>query len=56
MFKRFDLLGQVTEHFADEDLALRPSGALEFAASGGAGPHRLELPLDLDVVNFGTSR
>jgi len=49
-FRRFTLLGQA-EPFTDEDLALRPSGAIQVTPSR-PGPRRDELPLDLSVIRF----
>lgn len=52
VFDRFQLLGRITEPFSDESLGLRPGGQLAFAASPEAGPRRLEMPLNLDVLRF----
>jgi Peptidase family M23 len=51
-FKRFDLAGRITEPFTDENLALHPSGALQFNAVSRPGPRRLTYPLDRYVVKF----
>jgi hypothetical protein len=52
VFKRFALLGQITDEFSDEDLALRPTGDLAFAPSGSPRVRRQELPLDRNVLRF----
>ena len=52
VFKRFALLGQITDEFSDEDLALRPTGDLAFAPAGPPRLRRQELPLDRNVLRF----
>jgi hypothetical protein len=52
VFDRFELLGQITEHFSDANLGLRPNGQLRFAPAHHPGTRRLELPLDRNVVRF----
>jgi murein DD-endopeptidase MepM/ murein hydrolase activator NlpD len=52
VFDRFALLGQITDEFSDEDLALRPTGDLAFAPAGAPRLRRQELPLDRNVVRF----
>jgi hypothetical protein len=55
-FKRFDLAGRITEPFTDENLALHPSGALQFAPASRPGQRRLSYPLDRYVVEFHSPR
>ena len=52
VFDRFKLLGQITEHFSDANLGLRPTGQLRFAPAHPAGIRRFEMPLDRNVVRF----
>jgi Peptidase family M23 len=52
VFNRFALLGQITDEFTDETLALRPIGKLAFAPSGSPRVRRRELPLDRNVLRF----
>jgi hypothetical protein len=52
VFDRFAFLGQITDEFSDEDLALRPTGDLAFAPSGSPRERRQELPLDRNVLRF----
>ena len=49
---RFQLLGQITEPFSDEDLGLRANGELPFAPAGRPGLRRGEMPLSQNVVRF----
>ena len=49
---RFALLGQITDEFSDETLALRPTGDLAFAPAGAPRLRRQELPLDRNVLRF----
>jgi hypothetical protein len=56
VFRRFRLLGQITEPVSDENLGLRPNGKLPFARASRPGPRRREMPLDLDVVRFPGAR
>jgi hypothetical protein len=53
VFNRFALLGQITDEFSDETLALRPTGDLAFAPAGAPRLRRQELPLDRNVLRFG---
>jgi hypothetical protein len=48
----FTFLGQITDEFTDENLALRPTGELAFAPSGAPRLRRQEMPLDRNVVRF----
>ena len=52
VFSRFTFLGQITDAFTDENLALRPTGDLAFAPSGSTRVRRHELPLDRNVLRF----
>jgi hypothetical protein len=52
VFNCFALLGQITDEFTDETLALRPTGKLAFAPSGSPRVRRRELPLDRNVLRF----
>jgi hypothetical protein len=52
VFSRFTFLGQITDEFTDENLALRPTGELAFAPSGAPRLRRQEMPLDRNVVRF----
>jgi hypothetical protein len=52
VFNRFAFLGQITDEFTDENLALRPTGELAFAPSGSPRVRRQELPLDRNVLRF----
>ena len=56
VFNRFQLLGQITEPFSDENLGLRPNGQLPFAPARGSGTRRREMPLDRNVVRFPDAR
>jgi Peptidase family M23 len=52
-FTHFSLLGQVTDPFTDETLALQPTGSIPVAPTkSGARSRRSEMPLDLNVVRF----
>jgi Peptidase family M23 len=52
-FAHFSLLGQVTDPFTDETLALQPNGTIPVAASKqSSGSRRAQMPLDLNVVRF----
>jgi hypothetical protein len=55
-FDRFKLVGQITEHFSDANLGLRPNGRLRFAPAHPAGIRRFEMPLDRNVVQFSNRR
>jgi len=52
VFDRFAFLGQITDEFSDETLALRPTGDLAFAPSGAPRVRRQEMPLDRNVLRF----
>jgi hypothetical protein len=52
VFNRFAFLGQITDEFTDENLALRPTGDLAFAPSGRPRVRRQEMPLDRNVLRF----
>jgi hypothetical protein len=52
VFSRFAFLGQITDEFSDEDLALRPTGDLAFAPAGAPRLRRQEMPLDRNVLRF----
>jgi Peptidase family M23 len=52
VFDRFAFLGQITDEFTDENLAVRPTGELAFAPSGPPRVRRQELPLDRNVLRF----
>jgi len=52
VFHRFKFLGQITEHFSDETLGLRPNGNLPFAPAHRPGTRRGEMPLSQNVVRF----
>lgn len=56
VFDRFQLQGQITEPFSDENLGLRPNGQLRFAPARPSGTRRLEMPLDRNVVRFPDAR
>jgi Peptidase family M23 len=56
VFDRFKLIGQITEHFSDANLGLRPNGQLRFAPAHPAGIRRFEMPLDRNVVQFSNRR
>ncbi len=56
VFRRFRLLGQITEKFSDETLGLRPTGKLPFARARRPGPRRNEMPLSQNVVRFPNAR
>jgi murein DD-endopeptidase MepM/ murein hydrolase activator NlpD len=52
-FAHFSLLGQVTDPFTDETLALQPTGTIPIAPSKAGGrSRRAEMPLDLNVIRF----
>jgi len=52
VFKRFDLVGQVTERLWDENFQFQPTGVLPFAPAQPPSQHQLELPLDRNVIIF----
>ena len=54
VFRRFQLLGQITTVFWDGDLGLRPNGQLTFVPSPESGTRRHEMPLNHNVVRFRT--
>lgn len=52
-FSHFSLLGQVTEPFTDETLALQPNGSIPVAPSKpNARSRHAQMPLDLNVIRF----
>ena len=51
-FERFRFLGQITEEFTDEDLALQSTGALTFKRARPQNVRRGQMPLDNNVVGF----
>jgi hypothetical protein len=53
-FDRFTLLGRITQRLWDDNLGLEPTGTLPFEAANPASPHTNALPLDRDVVQFGS--
>jgi hypothetical protein len=53
-FDQFTLLGRITARLWDDNMALEPTGVLPFAAASPAGPRTNSLPLDRDVVQFGS--
>lgn len=52
VFDHFNLLGQVTERIWDDVLGLQPTGQLPFRPASPVSTHRLEMPLDREVVSF----
>ena len=52
MFDHFKLLGRVTERIWDDVLGLQPTGKLPFRPASPISTHRLEMPLDREVVSF----
>ncbi len=52
VFDRFSLLGQVTERIWDDNLGLQPTGTLPYVPASRPSAHRLELPLDRNVIRF----
>jgi Peptidase family M23 len=55
-FDRFRLLGHVPDRIWDDNLGLQPTGKLPFVPARPAGLHSDQLPLDRDIVRFGTTR
>jgi hypothetical protein len=56
-FAHFSLVGQVTEPFTDETLALQPNGTIPVAPSKPSGRSRhAQMPLDLNLVRFARPR
>jgi len=55
VFKRFNLVGQVTERLWDENFQFQPTGVLPFAPAQPPSRHQLELPLDRNVIIFSES-
>jgi murein DD-endopeptidase MepM/ murein hydrolase activator NlpD len=53
-FDRFTLLGRITQRLWDDNLGLEPTGILPFETANPASPHTNALPLDRDVVQFGS--
>jgi Peptidase family M23 len=56
VFNRFQLLGRVPDRIWDDDLGLQPTGKLPFVPARPTGLHHNQLPLDRDIVRFGTTR
>jgi peptidase M23-like protein len=52
VFTHFKLLGRVTERIWDDVLGLQPTGKLPFRPASPVSTHRLEMPLDREVVSF----
>jgi murein DD-endopeptidase MepM/ murein hydrolase activator NlpD len=55
VFNRFRLLGLVPDRIWDDNLGLQPTGKLPFVPARPVGLHHNQLPLDRDIVVFGTS-
>jgi hypothetical protein len=55
-FSRFRLLGRVPIRIWDDNLGLQPTGKLPFVPARPADLHHDQLPLDRDIVRFGTTR
>lgn len=53
-FDSFTLLGRITARLWDDNLGLLPTGALPFQAANPSPARTNELPLDRDVVQFGS--
>ncbi len=53
-FDSFTLLGRVTARLWDDNMGLEPTGVLPFAAATPSSKRTDELPLDRDVVQFGS--
>ncbi len=53
-FDTFTLLGHVPTRLWDDNLGLQPTGALPFQAANPSSTRTNELPLDRDVVRFGS--
>ena len=55
VFDQFQLLGRVPDRIWDDNLGLQPTGTLPFVPAKPPGPHRDQMPLDRNVVRFGTT-
>ncbi|HEU4998858.1 MAG TPA: M23 family metallopeptidase [Lapillicoccus sp.] len=53
-FDSFTLLGRITERLWDDNLGLQTTGALPFEAANPSSVRTDQLPLDRDVVRFGS--
>ena len=53
-FDSFTLLGHITARLWDDNLGLQPTGTLPFAAANPSSARTNQLPLDRDVVQFGS--
>jgi hypothetical protein len=53
-FDSFTLLGRVTARLWDDNIGVQPTGVLPFAATNPSSARTTELPLDRDVVQFGS--
>ena len=53
-FDSFTLLGRITARLWDDNLGLQPTGTLPFQAANPSSARTNELPLDRDVVQFGS--
>jgi hypothetical protein len=53
-FDSFTLLGHIPPRLWDDNLGLQPTGALPFQAANPSSARTNELPLDRDVVQFGS--
>jgi hypothetical protein len=53
-FDSFTLLGRIPARLWDDNLGLQPTGALPFQAANPPSARTNELPLDRDVVQFGS--
>src|SRR4029453_9672810 len=53
-FDTFTLLGRITARLWDDNLGLLPTGVLPFEAANPSSARTNELPLDRDVVQFGS--
>jgi biotin carboxyl carrier protein len=54
VFDSFTLLGRIPVRLWDDNLGLQPTGALPFEAANPPSARANELPLDRDVVRFGS--
>jgi hypothetical protein len=54
VFDSFTLLGRIPVRLWDDDLGLQPTGALPFEAANPSSARTNELPLDRDVIKFGS--
>jgi len=53
-FDSFTLLGRITARLWDDNLGIQPTGALPFEAANPSSARTNQLPLDRDVVQFGS--